>query len=179
MNIYAIFLRGVNVGGNSKINMNILKEALVKEKFTNVKTYLNSGNVILGAAASKDNVMKTVRQVIQSQFVMNISIIIKTPEELTHILESDPFNPQTETDHSKKMVVMLSGKTNTSKVLAFKEDKKIDENFYLKNDVLYIYYHNGAGRSKLTNGYIEKKLNIISTARNWNTMTKIREIVYN
>jgi uncharacterized protein (DUF1697 family) len=72
---------------------------------------------------------------------------------------------------------MLSGKMDKNKPSIFRDDKNVTENFYLNDDVLYIYYANGAGKSKFTTSYIEKKLGIIATARNWNTLEKMLELM--
>ena len=72
---------------------------------------------------------------------------------------------------------MLSDKVNKSQTAQFRSDEKIVENYYHKDDLLYIYYHDGAGRSKFTTPYIDKKLKVTSTARNWNTMIKMSEMI--
>ncbi len=177
MNNYAFFLRGVNVGGNATIDMGALKAVLMKERFEDVKTYLNSGNVMIRSAWEKDVTTGMIGQIIREHFNLGIGIMAKTLEELEYILNNDRFDPATESDHSKKIVVMLSQAVDTNKTAIFKEEKKVDEHFYLNGDVLYIYYHNGAGRSKFTNAYIEKKLGVTATARNWNTISKVVEIL--
>ena len=176
MEEYVVFLRGVNVGGNNQVKMSDLKSGLLDGQFKDVKTYLNSGNIILSSMCSKNEVIDSIKEVVKSKFIIEIDMIIKNKTEIDHIMKSDPFS-DTENDNSKRMVVMLSESVDEAKVSQFKEDNRIGENFYHCEDVLYIYYHNGAGRSKFTNNYIEKKLSVISTARNWNTMMKINEMM--
>jgi uncharacterized protein (DUF1697 family) len=176
MNTYIIFLRGINVGGNAKVSMDILKKALIAKEYSNVKTYINSGNLLVSTPQDKIPLIEDVREIIKTQFGISVELIVKTKSELDYILTQDPFDKGNETDNSKKIVAMLSKKIDPEKTQVFKEDSKIEENFYVNGDLLYIYYHNGAGQSKFTNNYIEKKLKVTSTARNWNTILKMAEM---
>src|SRR3990172_6254989 len=138
MKKYVAFLRGINVGENNIISMNDLKNALTKNKFKNVNTYINSGNIVLESNDDK--------------------------KKLKELFE-------------KRIVVMLSVKVSEDQASQLKSDVRIVENYYHKDDLLYIYYHDGAGRSKFTTAYIDKKLKATSTARNWNTMLKMSEMI--
>lgn len=177
MNNYIIFLRGVNVGGNAPVKMDILKNALLEKEYRHVKSYINSGNLVLCTAQDKQTLMTSVREIIQYKFSLTVRMIIKTKEELRSIIADDPFDKDKETDNSKKVVVMLSESIEPAKALIFKSEGKIVENYYADKDLLYIYYHQGAGTSKFTNNYIEKKLNVSSTARNWNTILKMAGMI--
>ena len=72
---------------------------------------------------------------------------------------------------------MLSVNVSEEQASQLKSDVRIVENYYHKDDLLYIYYHDGAGRSKFTTAYIDKKLKVTSTARNWNTILKMSEMI--
>jgi uncharacterized protein (DUF1697 family) len=175
LNKYAIFLRGVNVGGNATVKMDVLKSALTENKYRDVSTHINSGNLIVSSLNDKEMLNQNITEIITAYFGIIVEMIIKTKNELLDIIENDPFDPEKETENSKKAVVMLSEKVDNDKVLVFKESSKIEENFYFKDDLLYIYYHNGAGRSKFTNNFIGKKLKVTATARNWNTILKMAD----
>src|SRR3989304_3778200 len=101
----------------------------------------------------------------------------KTQKELDEIILNNPFNSKKENDKSKRIVVMLSVNVSEDQASQLKSDVRIVENYYHKDDLLYIYYHDGAGRSKFTTAYIDKKLKVTSTARNWNTMLKMSEMI--
>lgn len=176
MEKYAVFLRGINVGGNNQVRMSDLKSILLDKQFKDVKTHLNSGNIILSCEYSRNKVIDGIKEIVKSQFKIEVDTIIKNRSEIDRIIKNNPFSDK-ENDNSKRMVVMLSESIDEAKASQFRNDRKIEENYYHCNNVLYIYYHNGAGRSKFTNNYIKKKLNVISTARNWNTMIKIDEMM--
>lgn len=177
MKKYAAFMRGINVGGNNIISMNELKDALEKNKFNNVETYINSGNIVFESELDKTKVKEQFEKTIEKKFKLKIDATIKTQNELDKIIASNPFNSKKEMDNAKRVVVMLSNKVDGELVSQIKNDEKIVENYYHKDNLLYIYYHDGAGRSKFTTSYIDKKLKLSSTARNWNTILKMSEMM--
>lgn len=176
MTKYVIFLRGVNVGGNSSIKMSELKSVLEDHGFENVTTYINSGNIILNSKDSPVKIKETFKNIIEKHFKLSIEMIIKSRLELENILASDPYNSD-EDDRSKRLVAMMSEKIDDKISLIMKDDKNVKETYYAKDDLLYIYYGNGVGRSKFSTSYIEKKLGVFSTARNWNTIAKMLELI--
>jgi len=176
MNKFAVFLSGVNVGGNNIIKMSELKSALTVNGFKNVESYINSGNIIVSHNDDMAKVKNIIKEIIESEFKLNIEMVIKTESGIGGIIRNDPFN-KTEDDNSKKVVVMLSGTADKKMVSMFKNDERIEENYYHHDDLIYVYYHNGAGKSKFTTSYIEKKLNVFCTARNWNTILKMNQML--
>ena len=177
MKKYVAFLRGINVGGNNIINMNDLKNALTKNKFKNVNTYINSGNIVLESNDDKKKLKELFEKTIVTHFKLKIDVTVKTQKELDEIILNNPFNSKKENDNSKRIVVMLSVNVSEEQASQLKSDVRIVENYYHKDDLFYIYYHDGAGRSKFTTAYIDKKLKVTSTARNWNTILKMSEMI--
>jgi len=169
---YVVFLRAVNVGGTGIIKMSELKAALEDHGFTDVKTFINSGNIVLKSNDNPEKAKDTVKNIITKHFKLNIELIIKTQLELEKILASDPYASE-EDDKSKRLVAMMSGKIDDILSSSLKDDKKVTEKYYVKDDLLYIYYVNGVGKSKFSTSYIEKKLGLITTSRNWNTLEKM------
>jgi uncharacterized protein (DUF1697 family) len=173
---YVVFLRGVNVGGNGTIKMSELKASLEDHGIENVSTYINSGNIVLQSGGSAWKTEEIVKAIISKKFGLSIEMIIKTQAELEKILASDPYSAE-ESEGSKRLVAMLSAAPGDTAFLQLKEDPRITENYYGKEDLLYIYYSNGAGTSKFSNVYIEKKLKVIATSRNWNTLVKMLKLM--
>lgn len=173
---YIIFLRGVNVGGNAVIKMDALKSALGENNYKEVKTYINSGNLVIRTGEAREKLKEKIKRIIRARFGLPVEMIIKTEKELKDIIKKDPFDSEKEADNSKRMVVLLSGKIAGDGKSLLNADKKIEEHFYLKDDLLFIYYYNGMGRSKFTTNFIEKRLHVTATARNWNTMLKMVEL---
>jgi len=177
METYILFLRGVNVGGHAIISMTVLKAAMAENQLTETRTYINSGNVIVASEADKTALKEKVREIIQHHFGLSVEMIIKTKAELESIIHHNPFDPVGETDNSRKVVMMLSETIAEPKTDVIRADSRIIERFYLRGDLLFAYYPNGAGQSKFTANYVEKKLKVIATARNWNTLLKINAFI--
>ncbi|MEN6453274.1 MAG: DUF1697 domain-containing protein [Prolixibacteraceae bacterium] len=179
MDTFVVFLKGVNIGGHNRVKMDVLKKALTELRFERVKTYINSGNLILQSKQGKEKIVDQVAQVIRTNFGINVNMIIKTANELTDIAEKSPFSAETECDYDKRAVVMLSERVDPVQLQVFKDEGKVSENYYLTDDLLFVYYHNGFAKTKLTSDYIERKLRVITTARNWNTILKLRDMIRN
>jgi len=171
---YAIFLRGVNVGGKAAVKMDTLKSLLEANGFEDVRSYINSGNLTLKCSSDKAGLRKAITGIILENFNLEVDLIVKSKSELEDIIKNNPFDPETEVDNSKRVVVMLSEAVDKAKIAAFREEKSVVENFYPFDDLIYIYYHNNIGRSKFTINFIERKLKVVATARNWNTLIKMR-----
>ena len=106
-------------------------------------------------------------------------MIIKTADELIDIAEKSPFSTEKENDHARRAVVMLSERVEPVQIQIFKDEGKVNENYYLLDDLLFVYYHNGFAKTKFTTDYIERKLRVIATGRNWNTILKLRDMIRN
>lgn len=172
MKQYAVFLRGINVGGNATIPMGELKALLSGAGYIQVETFLNSGNVLLGTTKNPEETGCHIEQLIQQQFGLTISVFIRSREELEHIMANNPFDPEAEADNSKRMVALFHKAVTPGELVILRNEKE-DADYYLKDNLLYIYYKVGAGRAKITHPLIKQLFKQVSTSRNWNTITKI------
>ena len=177
MPFYTIFLRAVNVGGNSSIKMSEFQSALTDAGFAKVRTVLNSGNAVFESDAGYEQVCTSVAIVIAESFSAAPEFILKTDSELSLILKSNPFTPEQVPDGSKMVAAMLTQFPDEQKAHELETDDRFSEPRKVAGDVVYIYYTDGIGRSKLTNAAIEKRLGVASTSRNWNTLEKMAELV--
>jgi len=176
MKTYAAFLRGINVGGNTLINMKELVSLFEKNQFSNVHSHINSGNIVFQSNENSNKLNELIKNLIINKYLIPVEVIIKTKDALRNIIENCPYKKD-EDDLSKRLVAMLSESINKSKESLLKHDQSIIESYYIDHNLLYIYYINGVGKSKFSNNYIEKKLNVTSTSRNWNTLLKMLEIM--
>ena len=174
---YAIFFRGINVGGKLKINMSELKETLMNNAFNEVKTYINSGNLVLISELNKDELKRKIIELVFDKFGFHVEIIVHTAEEIKNLIENDPFSERTNLDNSKKCIVFTSSEIENGAFDKLKENLEIVEEFYIDSNAIYVYYENGQAKTKFTNNYIEKNLKTISTIRNWNTIEKVYDMM--
>lgn len=176
MTKHLALLRGINVSGHNLIKMEALKIALEKAGFLEVQTYIQSGNVFVTSDEENPNkVGFMIKQEIQKSFGHDVPVVVIGKQDLQFCLKRNPFFKNT--DDTKKLYVSFVSKILTSdsihelKISNIKPDEvAIDENR------IYIKYFNSPAKTRLDNSYIEKKLNVVSTIRNWNTVNKLLEM---
>jgi uncharacterized protein (DUF1697 family) len=177
MAAFAIFLRGVNVGGRCIVKMSELKTLLHRNGFANVQTFLNSGNVTLTSALHPEEIKEKIAGILGKKYPFSVDFIVKTAQEMQAVISRDPFRREGGLDGSKKCIAFLSAPPLKELLSLVNEDGNIVEKYRIVGDLIYIYYHNGIGRSYFSNSYIEKRLRVTSTVRNMNTVEKIAEML--
>jgi uncharacterized protein (DUF1697 family) len=173
MTTVAVFLRGVNVGGKNIVSMPELKALLLGQKFQDVQTFLNSGNITLQSGLQLAEIKNKITGILRRKYPFPIDFLVKTIRELQTVLLQDPFREEQGLDKSKRCVAFLSEAPSQEARAIVAGDNKIAERYVVVNDLIYIYYHDGIGRSYFSNNYIERHFNIVSTVRNVNTLEKI------
>ncbi|MEZ4803586.1 MAG: DUF1697 domain-containing protein [Gelidibacter sp.] len=170
MKTYIILLKGINVGGHKKVPMAELRELLTKEGFQNLKTYIQSGNVVLQSSETASKVEAKMQKAIKSHFGFEVSVIVKTNKELQAIFDASPFSKNTK----EKSYFIMFNKTPDKELLKEVESISFEnEEVILKKDALYFYSSVGYGNAKFNMNTYEKKLKVTGTARNFNTMVKL------
>ena len=170
MNTYISLLRGINVGGHAQIKMKDLTEIYNSSGFKNVRTYLQSGNVIFDSSTNNDEkIIKKIENNIETKYGFKVKIILRTPDELNKIIKLNPFLKRADVDKERLYLTFLSEKPEASSVKNLEIKKAPDEEFQIINKEIYLYLPNGFGTAKLQVGLFEKKLKITATARNWKT----------
>jgi uncharacterized protein (DUF1697 family) len=177
MPVFIALLRGINVGGNKTIQMARLKTVLEELGFENVKTHLNSGNVVfITKEKSAAKLTKTIEAAIEKEFGFRPTVVLRTVAELSKILAKNPFTEMAESDPSHLLVITLAGKPHADAKARLAKAYQGPEEIKIAGENVYLTYPNGIGRSKLTNMVLEKHLGVAGTARNWNTLAKLSEI---
>lgn len=175
---YVALLRGINVGGKNKIKMEILREVFSGALgFENVKTYINSGNVIFETIKSDDkNLAAKIEQVIESEFSLNIKVMVRSISEIEDVIRNNPFDGQFE-DEKKLHVLFLEEKMPAEKEKMLLANNNENEMFAVRGREIYCLLRNvGVLDSLFGKDYIGKKLKLTATARNWRTVNKIAEL---
>ena len=176
MNTNISLLRGINVGGHAKIKMKELAEMYESLGFKNVKTYVQSGNVVFDAAGEPDKLSKNIESGIKKQFALDVKVMVRTPEEIKRIIKANPFLKRKGIDIIRLHVVFLSAKPEPAIVKDLKVNKKESEEFIIAGSEIYLYFPKGMGTAMLQPGILEKKLNVAATARNWNSVNALAEM---
>ena len=174
MNLFVILLRGINVSGHNIIKMIDLKQSLSSLGYQNIQTYIQSGNVIF-ESKNKDisKFEKEIEEQLQKDFGHTVFVMVFSKEYFLDIFHNNPLIKNNDLDTKKLNVTFLN--TFPDKKLLEDLTQTFPEKIILNDRVLYIYYPNGVGRSKLNSSFIERKLMVVSTSRNWNTVTKLSQ----
>lgn len=171
--LHVALLRGINVAGKNKLAMQDLIAIFKAAGCTDVRTYIQSGNVVYrtGAANAK-RVPALVAAAIAGAFAYRIPVVARTAAEMTAVLAANPFLKRG-TDPKTLHVAFLAGVPTAAQAAALDPKRSPADRFALVGRELYLYLPNGTARSKLTNDYLDRTLGTVSTVRNWNTVQKI------
>ena len=176
---YISILRGINVSGQKKISMSDLVSLYESLGFENIMTYIQSGNAIFESKQkSKPSLMKSIEGAIENKYGFKVPVQIYTALELSNIIAEIPYNDINLVENSNKVLVtFLSSKPTKSDIEKLQKYIIEPERLIINNTSVYLYCPNGYGRTKLSNTFIEQKLGISSTTRNWKTVCKLHELM--
>lgn len=170
MPTYIAMLRGINVSGHKIVKMERLRTSFGDLGFKNVKTYVQSGNVIFEAAtASTASLSAKIEQKILGDFGFSVPVLLKTAQALSEIVKRNPFLKHPEIDRSKLHITFLSDAPPGTALEELQPLAVPPELLHIIGGEIYLYCPNGYGRTKLSNTAIEKKLAVRATTRNWAT----------
>jgi uncharacterized protein (DUF1697 family) len=175
MAIYVALLRGVNVGGNV-IKMERLRELWSALGFKNAQTYVQSGNVIFEAEGSPANWSEAIERRLAGESRLPITVIVRSPGELSRVIANCPFLKDKTVDRSKLYVTFLGGTAPKDAAKKLSAINAGADRFHILGNQVYLHCPNGYGRTRLSNGAIEKTLSVRATTRNWNSVNKLHEM---
>lgn len=165
--IYIAILRGINVSGSKKLPMAELRTLLSALSFTEVQTYIQSGNVVFKTAQqTQEKIGSQIAKAIKKQYDYEVPVLVKTIAQWKTAIANNPF---TEADISKQGITFLA---TIPEETTIEVDSK-DDRFKIINSEIYLDCPGGFGRTKLTNNFFERKLKTQATTRNWKTIYKL------
>ncbi|MCA9245147.1 MAG: DUF1697 domain-containing protein [Phycisphaerales bacterium] len=172
-NRYVALLRGVNVGGKNKLPMKSLAQIFVDAGCANVRTYIQSGNVVFDApAAVAKKAPKAVTTEISRQFGFNAPVVMRSAAEWQQTIAANPFAGR-KVEPTSLHVVFLADCPSISRVAQLDRQRSPGDEFEVVGGAIYMCLSNGAAGTKLTNAYFDRVLETISTGRNWRSVMAI------
>lgn len=172
---FVALLRGINVGGRRKVGMEDLREVLRSLGHTDVETYLQTGNAVFTTTRTDAAALaREIEDEIGRQLGSDAKVLVRTPAELAALVDANPF-PRAVTEPSKLHVAFLSETPDAERVASIDPARFAPDEFRVGERAIYLWYPNGAGRTKLTNDLLERRLGVTATSRNWNTVLKLLE----
>jgi uncharacterized protein (DUF1697 family) len=168
--------RGINVAANNRIGMAALRTALEEAGFTGVKTYLQSGNVVVTSSSSSPAVVgREVEELITREFGHSVKVVVRSRKQIEKIVAKNPFADVA--DEGKRYFVTFCDPAPDPAKLAHLDPAEFEpERWLLDGDTLYTWYATGLQNSKLDKAISRAKLGVTVTARNWNTVTKLLDL---
>ncbi len=177
METYIAFLRGINVSGKNIIKMNNLVKMFENLGFEDVKTYVQSGNVVF---RFKNDSVEKLQQNIQNRILTDLGfevpVLVLTFEQLQNIAAENPFASRAGNDISFLHVTFLAGFSKNFEEETIQQKKAKNEEFAITEKAVYLVCSNGYGHTKLNNNFLENKLGVNATTRNWKTTVALLEM---
>jgi len=175
-NTYIALLRGINVSGQKKIKMADLRQVLEENGLKNVKTYIQSGNIIFDSEpVDRSALQEKIAIIIRQQFGFDVPTLVLRKNDVEHILKANPFHEEAE--ENKLYYVLLKSTPKEVLVEQFNQLQFEHEGFKITDTCVYLFCKGGYGKAKLNNNLIENKLKVEATTRNHKTMLKLLELV--
>ncbi|MFL7869204.1 MAG: DUF1697 domain-containing protein [Anaerolineales bacterium] len=174
MQTYISMLRGINVSGQKKIRMADLKSMYETLGFGNIQTYVQSGNVVF---ESNEEDLAKLRQSIEAQiegtFGFSVPVLIRTADDFKRIIENHPFKDE---EAIRVLVTFLYEHPEQSKLDELSDYKDKVDHFEIGEQEIFLFCPGGYGKTKLSNTFFEKKLELIATTRNWKSVNALYQM---
>lgn len=177
MPVLISMLRGVNLGAHNRIKMEALRALYESLGFEGVRTYVQNGNVVFRTKEkSATKVATKIQDAIEKKFKFRPVVILRSTEDLRKAVARTPFDAGRKLEPGKILVTFLASEPPSDAHGNLARFQSHPEELHLKGRELYIYFPNGAGRSKLPWSSVEKFLKVTGTARNWNSVLAMLEM---
>jgi uncharacterized protein (DUF1697 family) len=174
---FAILLRGINVGGKKKVSMAELRELLKKQGYADVSTLLQSGNVVLTSDETDPAaVAGQIERAIADEFSMTVRCLVRTGPEMRVVIEGNPLTARA-TNGSRMMALFLSEQPAAELLAANDPVTLAPLDVAVGERVVYQWCPDGVLEAPPVVGFLEKKLKVTVTGRNWNTVTKLSALL--
>ena len=170
-----VLLRGVNLGPRNRIAMPELRKLLEAAGFADVRTYVQSGNIVLSTRRTPEATVTACEKLIAAELGLDIGVVVRTRDELAEVVRRNPLGDVA--DNPKRYQVSFLDSELDPKVA----DKLSglaagSERMEVIGREIYAWHPEGVARSKLWAGLAGKGLGVKSTARNWTTVTTLLEM---
>jgi uncharacterized protein (DUF1697 family) len=170
-----LLLRGINIGARRRIAMPALRALLTGAGFEDVRTYVQSGNVVVSSDAPAAQLGSECERLLAERFGFDVDVIVRTRDELAEVVRRNPLE-QVATDPKRYQVSFLEAEPDSEAVAKIAEAKVEPERLVAIGRELYAWHPEGIGRSKLWAKLAGTALGVRGTARNWTTVTTLLEM---
>lgn len=170
---YIALLRGINVGGHKKVPMAELRELAAELGFTNVATYINSGNLFFDAAGKAPVVTSALERGIAERFGFEVPVVVRSRASFTQVAGTCPFAEACEAEPKLVLLLLAGPKLPAQAAEVLREKASAGERVEAVSGGLWLHFPDGSARSKWTPAVLDKAAGGAATTRNWNTVREI------
>jgi uncharacterized protein (DUF1697 family) len=167
---YVALLRAINVGSARRVAMPRLREVLTARGYGNVRTLLNSGNVILDGALGEEELARDLATAIEAEFGLDVPVVVRTAAELAAVVAADPLG-RLVTDPSRYSVTFLPEAPAADLIAALPPPDRGE--YAVRGRELYLWLPEGMAVSPMGTWRWDRLLGVAGTNRNWNTIGKL------
>lgn len=173
MRAYVVLLRGIMPYGRNKVPMATLRAILSEAGLRDIQTYIQTGNIVAKSKLDRAELETLVHDEIREKIGAHIPVIARTAEQLRVAFEQNPF---ANVDTTRVYFSLLNKSPHREQREKFLRNDFSPDTVQLIGDALYTLYNTRQSDSKFTNSFFEKHLEVVSTSRNFNTMSKLVEL---
>lgn len=174
---FVALLRGINVSGRNRIAMAELREVCSSIGWSNIGTYIQSGNVVFTASGTTSQLETMLEKTIQHDLALQVPVIVRSATAWSKYVRSNPFPAESQAEPNRVLLALSKAPPKEDTATALLRRASTGERVVQDDDALWIYYEGGAGRSKLSPALLERTAGSPVTARNWSTVLRIEELL--
>ena len=172
MSRHVVLLRGINLGARNRVAMPRLRELLADAGFDDVRTYLQSGNVVLSSPSAPEHVARECERQINENLGLDIAVVTRTRDELAAVVEYNPLR-EAAANPKRYQVSFLDAELAAEAADRLAAEVVAPEQLVVNGRELYTWHPDGVGRSRLATRLSGRGLGVTATARNWTTVESV------
>jgi uncharacterized protein (DUF1697 family) len=176
--IYVALLRAINLGSINKVPMKELALMFADAGCASVTTYIQSGNVVFTAPKGVcDSLCEKMSKQIEKRFGHKPPMMLRTAAQMAGVVRNNPYAKPSADDKTLQVVFLASKPKKKEDIARLDPNRSPGDEYTFRGQEIYLRLPNGMGNSKLTNAYLDSKLQMISTSRNWRTTQTLLEMM--
>jgi uncharacterized protein (DUF1697 family) len=172
---YAALLRGINLGARNRLAMADLRRIVEELGAEDVGTYVQSGNVVLRSRLTADRLASAIETAIRKELGMEVPVLVRSGRQLRALVRGNPF-ARPNVDVATLHVTFLAARPAAKLVAGLRRESFGPDAFELVRGDVCLSCPGGYGRSKLGNAFLERRLGVPATTRNWRTVTALADL---
>jgi uncharacterized protein (DUF1697 family) len=172
--VYIALIRGINVGGHNKVPMAELRDACEKIELRQVKTYIQSGNVVFESEQPEAQLRPLLEKAISDRFGISASVAIRSAAQWENVIASCPYDARTLQEKQTIQIAFLTEPLSEKAANTLEASKDERDEYAVAESEIYFLFRQSMLDSKLANGM--QKVGRSMTVRNWNTVVKLAEL---